>query len=266
MTDYRIGFALSGGFIRGLAHLGMMQALFENNIYPNILSGTSAGSVAAAFIADGKEPYRVMELFAEQTFTGLAKIHPNKEGLMAMDKFVDFLKSNLKAKRIEDLALPVIITATDFDKGISVHFTKGELTQRLAASCCVPVLFKPVVIGGTTYVDGGVFMNVPVSPIREQCQKLIALNVVKLSAKEYHRNIGSIAMRAFGFMFQANALPELQQADFIINPDGLEKFANYELDKTEEIFSIGYFAALQWLEALPDAVRNELKTKHYHHG
>lgn len=89
---YHTGFALSGGFIRGIAHLGMLQALFENNIRPDILSGTSAGAIASAFIADGREPFEVMELFAGQSFINLAKIHPSKESLLRMDYFTDFLK------------------------------------------------------------------------------------------------------------------------------------------------------------------------------
>ena len=246
--------------------MGMMQALFENNIRPGILSGTSAGSIAAAFIADGKEPYQVMELFASQTFTGLAKIHPNREGLITMDKFGDFLQTNLSARRIEDLKIPTVITATDFDGGQSVHFRSGDLVKCLTASCCIPVLFTPVSIGKKMYVDGGVFMNLPVSPIRQECDTVIALNVVKLASKEYHHNIGGIAMRAFGLMFAANSLPELKQADVVISPDGLEKFANYELDKTEEIFSIGYFAALRVLEEMDEASINQLKLNDPRHG
>ena len=170
---YHTGFALSGGFIRGIAHLGMLQALFENNIRPDILSGTSAGAIASAFIADGREPFEVMELFAGQSFINLAKIHPSKESLLRMDYFTDFLKKNLRAKRIEDLQMPVVITATDFDNGKSIHFTQGELTKRIAASCCIPVLFKPVVINKVHYVDGGVFMNIPVSPIGRSVRKCL---------------------------------------------------------------------------------------------
>lgn len=245
---YENGFALSGGFIRGLAHLGMLQALFENNIRPDILSGTSAGSIVSAFIADGKEPFEIMELFGDQSFTDLANISPGKEGLMNMEKFTDFLKSNLKARKIEDLKIPVVITATDFDHGISVHFTHGELTERIAASCCIPVLFKPVVIDNTHYVDGGVFMNIPVSPIRDLCRNVYALNVYKMMNEKYEDNLIHIALRAYHYMFQANTLHELKLADHIIAPDGLEEFANYELDKAEDIFEIGYKATLSLLE------------------
>ena len=245
---YQTGFALSGGFIKGIAHLGILQALFENKIRPDILSGTSAGAIVSAFIADGKQPFEILQLFSQRTFTDLAKIRPSKDSLMKMDYFIDFLKSNLKAKRIEDLSIPTIITATDFDNGKSVHFTKGEITKRIAASCCIPVLFPPIPIQGTHYVDGGVFMNIPISPIRGRCDEVIGLNVNKLNADESKIDIIHIALRAYHFMFQSNSLTELEQADWVIAPDGLEKYGNHELDRAEEIFSVGYFATLDFLK------------------
>lgn len=245
---YQTGFALSGGFIKGIAHLGILQALFENKIRPDILSGTSAGAIVSAFIADGKQPFEILQLFSQRTFTDLAKIRPSKDSLMKMDYFIDFLKSNLKAKRIEDLSIPTIITATDFDNGKSVHFTKGEITKRIAASCCIPVLFPPIPIQGTHYVDGGVFMNIPISPIRDLCDEVIALNVYKLMTDEYKNDIIHIALRAYHFMFQSNSLTELEQADWVIAPDGLGKYGNHELDRAEEIFSAGYFATLDFLK------------------
>lgn len=81
-----------------------------------------------------------MQLFSERSFTDLAKVRPSTESLMQMDYFIDFLEDNLKAKRMEDLPVPVVITATDFDHGRVVHFTEGEITHRIAASCCLPVL------------------------------------------------------------------------------------------------------------------------------
>ena len=79
-------------------------------------------------------------------------------------------------------------------------------------------------------------------------KKVLALNVFKLNASAYSQNIVSIALRAYHFMFEANTLSELSQADLVIAPDGLENFANYQLDKTEDIFSLGYFAALKAIE------------------
>ena len=159
MKNYPIGIALSGGFIKGFAHFGMMQALIEHDIHPDILSGTSAGSLAGVFLADGREPYEAINLFDNQTFGDFTSFSLNKKGLLELDNFIDFLRSNLRTKRIEKLKIPMIITATDLDHGVSVHFKEGDIAERVAASCCMPVLFTPIVIDGIHYVDGGVLMN-----------------------------------------------------------------------------------------------------------
>ena len=92
---YNIGYALSGGFIKGFAHLGIMQALHEHGIKPEILSGVSAGALAAVFYADGKEPFHIVELFEHHSFKELTTFSINKQGLLKLDSFIDFLNSNL---------------------------------------------------------------------------------------------------------------------------------------------------------------------------
>ena len=198
---YNIGYALSGGFIKGFAHLGIMQALHEHGIRPEILSGVSAGALAAVFYADGKEPYHIVELFEHHSFKELTTFSINKQGLLKLDSFIDFLNSNLESKTIEELKIPTIITATDLDHGRIVSFKKGKIAERLAASCCMPILFAPIRINNTYYVDGGILMNLPVSPIRKECEKVIALNVDPLVADEYSKNVVSIALRAYPFYF-----------------------------------------------------------------
>ncbi len=137
---YPIGFALSGGFIKGFAHLGAMQSLLEHDIKPNILSGVSAGASAGVFYADGNEPHQVLDYFAGHKFQDLTKLVIPKVGLFELGEFIDFLKSNLKSKKLEELQIPLIITATDLDHGRLVHFHKGDIAERVAASCCMPVV------------------------------------------------------------------------------------------------------------------------------
>ena len=188
-NKYSIGYALSGGFIKGFAHLGAMQALLEHDIKPNIISGVSAGALAGVFYADGNEPHKVLDYFAGHKFQDLTKLVIPKVGLFELSEFKDFLKSNLKAKKLEELQLPLIITATDLDHGRLAHFHKGDIAERVAASCCMPVLFAPVKIDETYYVDGGLLMNLPVSTIRRVCEKVVAINVSPLMAPKYKMNI-----------------------------------------------------------------------------
>ena len=100
----------------------------------------------------------------------------------------------------------------------------------------MPILFAPIRINNTYYVDGGILMNLPVSPIRKECEKVIALNVDPLVADEYSKNVVSIALRAYHFIFQANTLPQKGIADLLIESYGLEEYSNRELERAEEIF------------------------------
>lgn len=245
-----VGFALSGGFIKGFAHLGVMQALLEHDIRPTILSGTSAGALAGVFYADGNEPHEVLHFFAGHKFQDLTKLVIPKVGLFELGEFIDFLRSHLKAKKLEQLSIPLVVNATDLDHGKLVSFHKGDIAERIAASCCMPVLFAPVCIEGTHYVDGGLMMNLPVSSIRSVCEKVVAVNVSPLMATEYKMNIISIALRSYHFMFRANTFPEREKADLLIEPYNLQGYSNTELEKAEEIFMQGYNTANEVLRNL----------------
>jgi NTE family protein len=249
-NKYKIGFALSGGFIKGFAHLGVMQALLEHDIRPDILSGVSAGALVGVFYADGNEPYKVLDYFSGHKFQDLTKLVIPKVGFFEMKEFIDFLKTNIKAQKLEELQLPLIVTATDLDHGRLVHFHKGDIAERVAASCCMPILFAPVKIENTHYVDGGLFMNLPVSTIRRICNKVVAVNVSPLLANKYKMNIVSIAMRSYNFMFRANTFPEREKADLLVEPYNLDGYSNTELKKAEEIFMQGYKTATNLIEQL----------------
>lgn len=240
---YQIGYALSGGFIKGFAHLGVMQALLEHDIKPDIISGVSAGALAGVFYADGNEPHRVLDYFSGHKFQDLTKLVIPKKGLFELSEFIEFLQTNLKAKNLEELQIPMIITATDLDHGRMVHFHRGSIAERVAASCCMPIMFAPVKIEETHYVDGGLMMNLPVSTIRRICDKVVAINVSPIMAKEYKMNIVGIAMRSFHFMFRANTFPEREKCDLLIEPYNLYGYGNTELEKAEEIFEQGYKTA-----------------------
>ena len=99
---YQIGYALSGGFIKGFAHLGVMQALLEHDIKPDIISGVSAGALAVVFYADGNEPHQLIEYFSGHKFQDLTKLVIPKKGLFDLCEFIDFLHTNLKAKNLEE--------------------------------------------------------------------------------------------------------------------------------------------------------------------
>lgn len=245
---YHTGFVLSGGFIKGFAHLGAIQALIERDIRPQIISSTSAGSLVGVLYADGNEPYQVLEFFDGLTFTDFTKPVLPTTGFLELDELQDFLRSHLKRERIELLPVPMVITATDLDNGKSVFFRSGDIAQCVAASCSMPVLFSPITIDGIHYVDGGVLMNLPVSPIRDDCQRIYAINVSPMLTPEYKLNIINIAERSYQFIFRSNTVAEREMADVLIEPVNLSGYSNMDLDKSRDIFKAGYEKAKEVLD------------------
>ena len=126
-------------------------------------------------------------------------------------------------------------------------FTKGEIAPRVVASCSIPVIFRPVCINGVHYVDGGVFQNLPVSAIRQKCDKVIALNLIRLEEEKYRNNLVSVAYRAFMMMMVANVPDAAAQSDLFIELDTCGCMV-YDISKIEELFFRGYDSTVKVLE------------------
>ena len=176
---YKIGLALSGG--------GVFKLLEESGLKPDIISGTSAGSLMGVLFADGYSADEIKNMFIGREFSEFAQLQIPKSGLFNYDRFQEFLKRHLRSKRIEDLPIPTVIVATDLDRGCSHEFRSGPIVEAVTASCCMPIVFSPVLINGVHYVDGGLFRNFPVSTIRDECEYVIGVNVSPLILSDTNR-------------------------------------------------------------------------------
>lgn len=240
MLKYKIGYALSGGGAKGFAHAGAITALQERNIYPDIISGTSAGAVVAAFYASGVSPLDMCEAFKKREVSDLMKVAMSMSGIFKTTKALEFFRQEIPVKNIEDSIIPLRIVATDFDNGKSVTFTEGELAPRVMASSCVPIVFEPIRIDGVHYVDGGVFKNFPVSNIRQECEFVIGINVSPLVANTYKKNILSIADRSYEFLFRANTFKDKELCDLLVEIEEALRYKAFELKSAQKIYQLGY--------------------------
>lgn len=247
----KIGIVLSGGGVRGIAHLGVLKALNEKEIFPDIISGVSAGAIAGAFYADGYHPDEIFEIFHRTSIFHFARIAIPKKGFLQMDKVSHVLSEYLRAKTFEDLKIPLYVTATNLSDGIVEYFHQGELIQKIIASASIPVIFRPTIINNKTYVDGGVFDNLPVSPIRKECDFVIASHVNPLSKDKALDNMLDIAERTFHLAIGSSVQDNSKQCDLFIEPEKLIKFSLLKLENAKEIFNIGYDYTLTLLEKNP---------------
>lgn len=245
MPQHRLGLALSGGSIKGFAHLGVLQYMEEIGLRPDIIAGTSAGALMGAFYADGYSPREIFEIFSPKGFMDMASLRPMGGGVFDTSKFIDFISERLHHKHLEDLPVPIRIVATNLDKGEQQVFDSGPLAQIITASCSIPVLFNPIELDGTTYVDGGLFRNFPVSVIREMCTYVVGVNLGPWQEEKYKRSIMGVAERSWEFVFRQNTLVDRELCDLLLETLEITKYGMFEVNQAAEIMQIGYELARQ---------------------
>lgn len=240
--QYSTGLVLSGGGVRGLAHLGVWKALQEQGIVVQRIAGTSAGSLVGAFLSAGFEPEEVLKLFAKKGIFDFARVRIPSKGLLELMGLEDFLKAELPYENIEDLPIPLTVTVSEIQEGKVYYFNKGPLAKLLTASSCIPVLFAPIVWKDFLLVDGGLFDNLPVLPIRDECETVIAVNATPTGEVRKLRNILEISQR----VFELGAASELskREADVLIEPKGLLNIPLLDGRKASEAFQMGFDTAI----------------------
>ncbi|MGM0499244.1 MAG: patatin-like phospholipase family protein [Bacillota bacterium] len=236
----KIGIALSGGGVKGFAHLGVLKALEEKGIEADILAGVSAGAIVGSFIAAGKKPAEVMGLINESDFFDFAKLSLPKKGIFTLENMTENLEKSLGIKTFEELKIPFYVGAANIEKARVEYFNQGDLIKIIQASSSIPVLFSPVEINGELYVDGGLFENLPVNPLLDKCDKLIAVNVMPVNLDEKLESITDIAIRTFQLKTAVNAEELKAKADIFIEPTGIEKYNILNTKYSQELFELGY--------------------------
>lgn len=237
---YNTGLVLSGGGARGFAHLGVLQALNEADIFPDIVSGTSAGALVGVLYCDGNSPREILKIMKLQSKLDYMRPVVPRNGLLQISGVAKLLEIHLKAKNFEDLKIPLFICATDLNNGKAVYFSKGKLITPVIASSSIPVLFKPVIINKINYVDGGVLDNLPVKPIRNKCKRLIGSFVNPVGYEESISGLITIAIRTFMLDQTKEMVEKSKYFDLMIAPAELTKFGILETESADAIFEMGY--------------------------
>ncbi|MBB3187573.1 patatin-like phospholipase family protein [Microbacter margulisiae] len=248
IPPYKLGLALSGGGIRGLAHLGIIQALEEHGLKPDILSGTSAGSIVGALYADGYSPKEIARFFQESKFFQWAKVALPKQSLISSEKLYKAVGELLHAETFEELSLPLVISMTDFTNGKPVFVESGPLLDIIIASSSIPIIFNPIEIGGKQYVDGGLTCNLPAKIIRPRCQELIGVHVNHIPTSPPLRSIWEIAERAYQITLEANTLDEKKVCNLVIEPTKVRKYGLFDVSDSQKVFDLGYDAGMKALD------------------
>lgn len=279
----KLGVALSGGGIRGIAHAGALKAMEDNGIKIDVIGGTSAGSLVASLYAMGYSPYYIYTLFKRYAkdivemnsvpiLSGIGNFMVNKKvcisGLKtgeSIEKAYDNIAIKKGFRKIGDITkMPLVIPTVDvleskeyvftnqIPKGsqdISQYITEASIGKAVRASSSFPAIFCPCDFENHKFLDGGILDNIPVSEVKKQgATKVIAINF-KADDVDENSNMMDIAMRTIDIMGNKISEESLEQSDFVLTIS-TDKTGLLDIEKMDKCYQYGYQAVVQNLEKI----------------
>jgi NTE family protein len=215
----RIGLALGGGAVHGVAHIGALQVLEREGIRPAVVSGVSAGSAVGAIYCAGHGPDQLEQIVRGLRWSHMARLAARRLSLFDTRRLEDYVDELVGGRTFAELPLPFVAVAVDVLTSEIVALHDGPVARAVRASCAIPGLFSPVELDGRLLVDGGVLNNVPVSVLRDTgAEYVIAIDVVPPIIK-HRRPRSPLEMGAIGLSMLIAGHSEWDQADLPIRPD-----------------------------------------------
>jgi len=215
----RVALALGGGAARGFAHIGVIEVLEENGIHPDIVTGTSAGSLVAALYASGHTGKELENIAIGMDESALTDWSFPGRGLIRGEALAHYVRETTGNKPLEQMKIPLGIVATDLDSGKPIVFRHGDVGTAVRASSAVPAVFQPVRIGTHEYVDGGLASPVPVRAARDMgADVIIAVDISQLPDGGATGDALHMLLQTFSIMSRSINELELKEAEVALHP------------------------------------------------
>lgn len=236
----KIGLVLSGGGVRGTAHLGVLYNLQWLGIPINIVSGASIGAVIGSAFCSGISLDKIKFFFEEISFLRIINPVLPFYGFSGFKKIRNYFNKIGIPRDFKDLKIPLVVAVTNLTQRKTEYFNNGDLWEALCASIAMPGFFYPIKIGDSLYVDGGISMNLPVSVIKDENTFVIASDVNFLGRKFPNlENTYQIVYESLTFMVSKNTISEREKADFIIDIP-IENIGFLDFSKLKDVMTMGY--------------------------
>ncbi|MCI8482271.1 MAG: hypothetical protein HFJ27_04250 [Clostridia bacterium] len=278
----KLGIALSGGGIRGIAHAGVLKALEDNNIHVDIIGGTSAGSLIASLYAMGYSPYYIYILFKRYAkelvyissgpiISGIGNFMMNKKNTLqglktgkGLETIYNQIAYKKGIRRISQIKMPIVIPSVDITNSkeyvftnyvpnqapdVSQYITNITVGKAVRASSSFPAVFTPCEFENHAFMDGGALDNVPVCEVKKQgADKVIA---VKFDADPINEqsNIMDIVMKTIDIMGNKISEENLEQSDVVLSVY-TDKVGLLDVAKLDSCYQYGYDCVTQNLDKI----------------
>ena len=211
--------ALGGGAARGFAHIGVIQVLEEAGIRPDLVVGSSAGSLVAALYASGRSGAELVAIAQSMDEGAITDWSFPGRGLIRGEALARYVREQTGNRTIEQMRLPLGIVATDLDSGEAILFQRGDTGVAVRASSAVPAVFVPVKIGTREYVDGGLSSPVPVRFARQMGAELVlAVDISSPPDGNATGDVMKMLLQTFAIMGRSINRFELRDADIVVRP------------------------------------------------
>lgn len=241
----QIGLVLSGGGIRGMAHIGLLKVLEERGVVANNVAGSSIGALVGALYANGNTIDEMLAFFKETPLFQYSFFAIGKPGLIDTERYFNVFQDFFPHNSFEGLQKPLYVVATDLMHGLEKVFSTGELIMPLLASAALTPVFSPVEIDSVLYADGGIMNNFPKEYVEQGADLVVGSNVsvnAKLQKKDLSNSL-QLTGRITGLMIYASCREKISECDILIEPAQLDQIGVLDKKGIEKAFTIGYDAA-----------------------
>jgi NTE family protein len=257
----KFGVALGGGFARGIAHIGVLRVLEQEQIPIDFIAGTSVGALVAATYASGT-PIAEMERHGAATkFGDFGRWTLSRMGMASNERLEDYLHKFTRARTFEEMKIPLCIVATDLIAGESVHFRDGEIGPALRASCAYPGLFLPVEYRNHFLVDGFLTETVPAPAVQKMgADIVISVHLEPGLLESKPRNTIEVISRSFSIIQIAATQSWRAATDVLIEPD-VHHILWDEFAKTPQLVAAGEAATRAAMPRIRAALKGEIERR-----
>lgn len=256
-----VGLALGGGGVRGFLHIGVLKALEEAGIRPDVLTGASAGSIVAAFYASGMSTEKISQVADNISYWRLADPVISVQGGSQGQGIGKWVGGIIKNRQIQKLPIPLGVAVTDLNRGKPLLVTKGDTGEAVQASCSIPGTFVPVQNNGNTWVDGAILSVVPTRFAKAMgADIVVGVDIYCGNIPQPKDNALNTVLLAFRHQSCTASKKELAEADILIQPE-YEPQNFISLSEKEVAIEAGYTAMKKRLPELI-ALLTEKKRKY----
>jgi NTE family protein len=250
----RIGLALGGGVVRGVAHIGVLTAMEEAGIEVDMIAGSSAGALIGAIYCSGVGAQRMQVITRKLNWLKLIQPCWPVQGFFTFEPLERWLESEFGPLQFDDLKIPFVAVATDLQTGEMVVLKEGKLAPAVRASCSVAGLVTPVRLGNRLLCDGNFSNSVPVNVLRQLgAEYVIGVDIFKPGLRSKWLGPLGLLINGLEILIQRAGLG-IETADYLITPD-LAGCTYLRFSQREILFRKGYQAAQKELPRLSDELQ-----------